>query len=976
VSGHALGVLILALCASAASRGQSAATAHPFYGKRISEILFSPADQPLSRDQLGLLVRLRPGDVLTEISLARSIEELYLSGRFTNIEVEAEEVNGQIALTFRTTSRYFLSRLSVSGVPEPPNPGRVESALELDLGQPVEDDDVPQAAERLRKVLEANGFYNATIRHRIERREATEEIDILFDVDAGRRVRFTRPDFTGDLKLKEGTLIRRSGWLRWYGLRGYHGLTENRLNKGLENMRGAYLKKEYLLSRVQLSGLSFDPGANQVTPAVEVEAGPQVIVRTEGRKMSRGLLRELIPIYQERTVDRELLNEGRRNLIEHFRNRGYSGPEVSFVREDPLPNGEERITYRIEPGERVKLKAVQIEGEKFFDEETIRERLALQPGGRLSNRYGTFSPAIIERDKEAILQLYEASGFREATVTHEVQEGWEGKERQIAVKLRIDEGRQWLVESIDFSGVDLRLFDTVQQLVTSTPGQPFSAVGVANDRDSILGYYFDNGYPEASLDIRIEPDAGKATAAIKYTVNEGRRYFVRDVLINGPKTTRLDLIRARLAVFPDEPLSQSRLVETQRRLYDLGVFSNVDVAIQNPEGKERSKFVLMQIDEARRYSLQLGFGAELGRIGGGTSFDAPAGQTGVAPRGLIGISRNNFFGLAHTASIMARASNFQQRLLLNYFAPQFLGNDNFNLSFSTFLDRSRDVRTFTSSRIEGTVQFGQRLTRAVTLQYRGSLRRVFIAEGSLNIDPVLIPIFSQPVRTTLFSVGLLQDKRDDPIDSTRGVFNTIDFSYAPQWIGGRTNYTRLLVRNTTYHRIKRNLVFARTVNFGWLQNLDNEFVPLPERFYSGGATTHRGFPENQAGPRDPVTGFPVGGEGFLFLGHELRFPLLGRNLGGVFFHDMGNVYSSLEKFSFRFRQRNLSDFDYAVQAAGFGIRFKTPVGPVRFDLAFSPNTPRFFGITGDREDLLSGRFQFQRQRVSRVQFHFSIGQAF
>jgi outer membrane translocation and assembly module TamA len=103
---------------------------------------------------------------------------------------------------------------------------------------------------------------------------------------------------------------------------------------------------------------------------------------------------------------------------------------------------------------------------------------------------------------------------------------------------------------------------------------------------------------------------------------------------------------------------------------------------------------------------------------------------------------------------------------------------------------------------------------------------------------------------------------------------------------------------------------------------------------------------------------------------------LGKNLGGVIFHDMGNVYSSLDNLSFRFRQRNLADFDYAVQAAGFGIRFKTPVGPVRIDLAFSPNTPKFFGLVGDRDDLLNGNFVFQRQRVSRFQFHFSIGQAF
>jgi len=288
------------------------------------------------------------------------------------------------------------------------------------------------------------------------------------------------------------------------------------------------------------------------------------------------------------------------------------------------------------------------------------------------------------------------------------------------------------------------------------------------------------------------------------------------------------------------------------------------------------------------------------------------------------------------------------------------------------------VRTYTSSRIEGTVQVGQRISRAVNLQYRASIRRVFIDEDTLNINPILIPIYSQPVRTTLFSTGIIQDRRDDPVDSTRGIFNTLDFGYAPKWLGGETNYTRLIVRNTTYHKIGRDLVFARTVNFGWIHNLDRAPLPLPERFYSGGATTHRGFPENGAGPRDPLTGFVVGGEAFLFFGHEIRFPLFGKNLGGVLFHDMGNVYSNLDNLSFRYKQKNLRDFDYAVQAAGFGIRFKTPVGPVRVDLAYAPNTPKFFGVVGNREDIINnpGNIQFRQQRVSRFQFHFSIGQAF
>jgi outer membrane protein insertion porin family len=224
-----------------------------------------------------------------------------------------------------------------------------------------------------------------------------------------------------------------------------------------------------------------------------------------------------------------------------------------------------------------------------------------------------------------------------------------------------------------------------------------------------------------------------------------------------------------------------------------------------------------------------------------------------------------------------------------------------------------------------------------------------------------------------------------------------------------------LGRNTTYHQLARKLVFARSLNLGYIQPITYDLapespgagdlysgaayerIPFAERFFSGGGNSHRGFPENQAGPRDAATGFPVGGQALLFFNHELRFPLIGTNLGGVFFLDSGNVYSRLQDISFRLSQphqtrmaadgpQELFGFNYMVHAAGIGIRYRTPIGPVRLDLAFSPNSPRFegcAGYTGD-ERFQCGLFkpdgtpalERKRDRINQFQFHFSIGQAF
>lgn len=956
-----------------------AAQTETYRGQRITAIYLEPRDQPLSRDQIGLSLGVRPGDSYTESGLRGAIERLFATGRYRDIWVSAEVENGGVTLTFHTKPEEFISAVTVSGTPEPPNPARLASATRLELGAVLdEEQDLPGAVEGLQEVLRANGFLSARVDYEIDRRERTQEASVHFRVAPGARARFARPVITGTPERSEGRLMRTTGWQRWWGLRGWKEVTEQRVSEGLEKLRASYLKRDNLLARVALKALHFDEAANTMQPELELEAGPRVRIRAEGAKVSRGLLRDLVPIYQERTVDRELLLEGQNNLVEHFQARGYFDAKASFRMAEPDARGEQEITYLIERGPRYRLVNVDVEGYRYFREGTIRERLSITPARFPQYRRGRFSKALLERDRDVLLDLYRSNGFRDAVVETEVVQNYGGKPLDLGVKLTIREGPQWFVSDLELAGVNPRLLDTIGSLLTSTPGQPFSVVNVANDRDSVLNWYFNNGYPEATLDAVMTPVEGAERVELRYAVNEGRRLFVRDVLVNGLATTKPDLVGNRITVAPDEPLSQGGIVETQRRLYDLGIFAKVDVAVQNPQGRERNKYVLMQVEEARRYSLNLGLGAEFGRLGGGgANFDSPAGAAGFSPRVQVSLGRSNFLGQGHTASGTVRVSRFQRRALLNYFAPQFRGNEDVNLTFSNLIDRSQDIRTFTSTRLESAVQIGQRLSRANTLQYRVIVRNVSLDEQSLKIDPNLIPIFSQPVSVTVFSSSFIQDRRDDPLDSTRGVYNTVDFGYAPGILARQAGYTRLSARNSTYHRIRRNVVVARTATIGWLYNLEDRPVPLAERFFAGGANSHRGFPENQAGQRDPVTGFPVGGNAFIFFGTELRFPLLGDNLSAVLFHDMGNVYSSLSNVSFRYRQRDRADFDYTVQAGGFGIRLKTPVGPVRVDLAYAPNSPRFVGFRGTREDLINGTGSFNvPQRVRPFQFHFSIGQSF
>jgi outer membrane protein assembly factor BamA len=408
------------------------------------------------------------------------------------------------------------------------------------------------------------------------------------------------------------------------------------------------------------------------------------------------------------------------------------------------------------------------------------------------------------------------------------------------------------------------------------------------------------------------------------------------------------------------------------------------MAIQNQQGDTENKYVVYHLTEGHRYYVGFGLGAEVARIGGAQdSLDQPAGATGFSPRGSFEISRLNLWGLGHSLNLKTRYSTLDRRASLSYLAPRYRNVDGRNISVTALYDNTRDVRTFTAERYEASVQLSQRFSKATTALWRYTWRDVAVNQSTLKIDPLLIPTLSQAARIGMISANVVQDRRDDPVDAHRGFYNTGDLGLVYHYFGGNKNYLRFLGRSSYYKRIHGDLVLASNTQFGWIRPFSiaadddpAQYVPLPERFYGGGSSSHRGFPDNQAGPRDLKTGFALGGNALLFHSTELRFPFLGDNITGVLFHDLGNVYSDLGSISFRYKQRDLTDFNYMEHAVGFGVRYRTPVGPIRLDLAYSLNPPVFNGLKGTYRDLILNQAIPAVQRVSHFQFSFSIGQAF
>jgi outer membrane protein insertion porin family len=965
-------------CRGAAQLADPAA----YSGKRIASVRFEPPRQPLSDAQLARSFPLKSGSVLTAGAVRAAIKSLYGTGHYTDVEVSVDSGGpGGVALVVRTKDQWFVGPVDVQGkINKPPNRGQLSNATTLQLGQPFNDDDLRGAVQGMQSLLQRNGLYGATIEPRVTRDPEHQQTSVTFVVKTGKRARFTTPNVTGDTRIPAPQVAKAAkykGWFRW------KPATNQDAQAGAKNARHKYEKQNRLTASVRLSRRDYDAATNTVKPTLNANGGPKVKINVTGGTISKGKLKSYVPVFDEQTVNRDLLVQGAGNLHDYFQSAGYFDAEVDFRIKDAGPD-EQDITYVLELGPRHKLVSVAIQGNHYFRRQDIRERMYLQPSGFIRLRHGRYSESFVRRDKEAIESLYKANGFRDVKVTATSIDDYKGKTGNVAVTVKIEEGPQYSVSSLTLEGFDQLDKKNIAGNLALSPGEPFSEANVAMDSDYILRTYQAAGFPDATFDWKMTPAATLHQVDIHYQVTEGMREFVRDLLVTGLTHTRRSLVDPALHLHAGDPLSWVEMGAIQRNLYELGVFDTVDMAIQNPDGETQDKYVVYHLTEGHRYSVAVGLGAEIAEIGGSQySLDNPQGQTGFSPRGSFEISRLDMFGLGQSLNFKSRVSSLDDLASLNYLIPRIDNVEGRDISVTLLYDNERDVRTFASRRLEGDLQLAQKLSKSTRVFWRYSYRDSKVDPGTLKINPLLIPLYSQPALIGEVSANLVQDRRDNAANAHHGIYNTVDVGVSTHLFGSRQNFGKILIRSSYYHPIKGNLVLASNTEFGFIAPFGvpsgedaSEFIPLPERFFGGGGTSERGFPEDQAGPRDSETGFPLGGNALLFHSTELRFPLIGDNIGGVLFHDMGNVYSTLRAISFGVHQTSLTDFDYMNHAVGFGIRYQTPLGPVRVDLAYSINPPRFNGLEGTYDQLLFGGATRVLQSVSHFQFFFSIGQAF
>lgn len=939
---------------------EGAVEGHPVVEIRVVDEAGKPAAERLPA------LALQTGKAFDFEAERESLRTLYRTGDYSDIRVSARQERDGLHVDFIVRRNYYNNSIRVLGLKPPPTEPAAAATLRLNLGEPFRESSLHEGIARLEDALRDDGLYQAKVTWSLTPHEDTRQMDVTIHVEPGQRAH------VGIITVKNQTTYPDAELLQRSKISEKNELTVSRVQHSSQRLQKYLAKQGYLGAGAVLAPGTYDPATNRVPLTYAVTAGPRVKVEVHGAKLKASRLKKLVPIYAEGAVDEDLLQEGRRNIRDYYQREGYFDADVQVSSRQDAQSGERVIGYQITLGRRFRLANISFTGNKYFSYELLSKRLQLQTASFASS--GRFSQRMVHDDGESIRGLYLSNGYREALVTSAVDDNYKGKKGNLSVSYKIAEGPQTLVSKLEVEGNHAVTSDALLAVVGSTGGEPYSDTSVASDRNNILAMYYNQGFPEAHFQEELLPGGAPNRVRLVYHITEGPKIEVAKVLLSGYQFTRRGIIARQVKIEQGGPLREGDVVESQRRLYNLGVFNRVQIAPQNPNGTDPDKVMVVDVQEGSRYTIGYGGGFEVQKLAGGSSTNPQGTTIGASPRGIFEISRLNMFGRAQTATFKVRASTLQYRALFSYTADDFLTHRTLSFQLIGFADKSQDVNTFTAIRYEGALQLVQKLSTSSSLLYRYFYRRVEVPAGSLRINPNEIPLFSQPTLASGFGVTYARDRRDNPGDATRGTFNTADISIVLRPLGSSANFFRGYVQNSTFTRIGRAFVFARSTKFGVEQPLNGTSeaeIPLPERFFAGGGTSIRGFGLNQAGPRDPFTGFPVGGLALLAFNQELRFPMklpyIGNRLGGTLFYDAGNVYRDLEHISFAWKSPSPTNVNYFSHTVGFGVRYPTPIGPVRVDFGYQLNPATYTSRAGGATTFL---------QVPHFQFFFNIGPVF
>jgi outer membrane protein insertion porin family len=938
------------------------------------------------KDPLVLsLLQTRPGMPLAIADVRESITHLISLTRYEDVQVYEDLAPGGVRLRYLLVPVHLVDRLEFRGTL-----GIPESTLRRVVVQRFGNAPVASRAEEVARAIQTvyreRGYVQAAITPRIEITHKPDRATMVLDINAGPRPAI-RDIVVNSEDPADRAALAGSGIV--VGQLYDPASIDAQLEKYQATLRARGFYEAQASHSADLEPASSAPaGGVGATVHIMIDRGPHVSVAFSGDPLPEAERERLVPIRAEASADEDLLEDSNRAIEDYFRARGYRDAMVMYTREETA--GELTIRFTISRGPRYVVESVAIDGNASIPTSELTPIVRLKAGE-------PFVQAQVDAAVAGIRGLYRARGFTRAMVTPSVgvlPAATAAADRQVPVTLTVVEGPRTIVGAVDLMGNMVLTDAQLLMGAATTPGKPYSEIDVASDRDRIDLEYRNRGYESVVVEPRVMLADGDTRANVQFAISEGPQVIVDHVIIVGNRRTSTSTIERELTLRSGEPLGYAARIESQQRLSGLGLFRRVNITELTHEGESR-RDVLVQVEEAPPTSIAYGGGLE-----GGTRL-RPTGPNGtaeehfeLAPRGSFEITRSNLWGKNRSIDLFTRASlksrdivvtdtgvrlpqpapgsgyGFNEyRVLATYREPKVFNTPG-DVLLTGILDQAiRSSFNFRTREVRAEV--GGHLTPRSSIAGRYSFQhtKLFDQRFTPEEEPLIDRVFPQ-VRLSKFSNSLIRDTRDDLLDPSRGLFLALNSDVTARAIGSEVGFVKTFGQAFQYFRlpVRRRIILATAERIGvahgfprTVTTVDDtgatvtqtvQDLPASERFFAGGDTTVRGFSLDRLGTAatvDPQTGFPKGGNGEVVLNAELRIDLL-KGFAAVTFLDAGNIFPNASDLSLT----NLRP------AAGFGVHYRSPIGPIRVELGFNLK-PR---------ELVPGVLE------RRTVLHISLGQAF
>jgi outer membrane protein insertion porin family len=938
-------------------------------------------DPTINVQNLGRLLVQKPHQPYSNQKVQATVDALMRTGVFSKVDVQVKPQPSGLHVMFVLEPAYYYGVSRFPGADKHFSYTRLLQVVNLPDQDPYQKKNVEDAQAALQKFFQQTGYFQAEIQTSTQLDKPHGLANVTFQVKLGKRAKIGDVQVIGPPPEEARRLLNATRTFRALAtgaaLKTGKPYAPKRIQAGTQLLQQYLIKHNHLASNIQLSPPEYHPETNKADFTIHVDEGPVMTVRIVGAKLSwlpflsGREKKKLIPMYQEGTFDTDLVEEGKRNLIDYFQSKGYADVKV----DTKLQRQPDKIAlvYDINKGKKHNLEQIAFRGNQHIDEDQLLGAIPLKKKHLLS--HGKFSDKLVRQSVKNLKGVYQDRGYEDVSITPEVVD----KEPKVYVTFQIAEGPQTQVANVNFQGN--HAFDTPalepKEGFMLRAGAPYSPRRLSKDRGNIMAVYLDHGFLRADVKTTVSRHKDDPHQVdVTYDITEGQQVRISQVVIDGQKRTRLGFISKTADLRTEMPLSQGKMLQAESELYNMGVFDWASVGPRSPITDQTEEETVIKVHEAKRNDLTWGAGFEISRRGGsvptgtvavpglptiglGKAKIAPSEKTFASPRGSIQFTRRNLRGLGETGAISLLVSRLDQKALATYSDPHFRGT-NWSSLFSGSAERTTENPLFAAQLENGSFQVQRYLNQnqTTTLQLRYSFQKTDLSQ---LLVPALVLPEDRHVRLSTIGSTLIRDTRDKPLDAHRGFYQTADLGVNGTRIGASANFARFLGQTAYYKEIGFGIVWANSIRLGLEQAYSNDRVPTSEKFFSGGGTTLRGFPINGAGPQrvvpfcsqpsNPSTcaniTVPIGGNQLFILNSELRFPLyIIKNLGAVVFYDGGNVYRNISIAQFA------SDYTNTV---GFGLRYNTPVGPIRFDIGRNLNP-----VTGFRA----------------TQFFVTLGQAF